>query len=101
MYSLSPHGPFLCTRKLEKLEGHDSHHYREIVPRYGYDAVACEQTLQIGIGLWRFETVQEGECARRLYRALSRLSGRIAVSLFCQEDIFAEEAIPVCVRYSR
>lgn len=63
--------------------------------------VACEQTLQIGIGLWRFETVQEGECARRLYRALSRLSGRIAVSLFCQEDIFAEEAIPVCVRYSR
>ena len=83
------------------VRGHDSHHYREIVPRYGYDAVACEQTLQIGIGLWRFETVQEGECARRLYRALSRLSGRIAVSLFCQEDIFAEEAIPVCVRYSR
>ena len=62
---------------------------------------SCEQTLQIGIGLWRFETVQEGECARRFYRALSRLSGRIAVSLFCQEDIFAEEAIPVCVRYSR
>ena len=70
MYSLSPHGPFLCTRKLEKLEGHDSHHYREIVPRYGYDAVACEQTLQIGIGLWRFETVQEGECDGSTERCL-------------------------------